>query len=91
MTCLNHKYLYRWASLFFYLLTGKIQFAPLKSRGSEHRSKWILESAKPGGLPAPCSPKTIYLLVEKVNQSYSYTSNYFLHNEPTPWIASMEK
>jgi hypothetical protein len=81
---LYHQHLHRWTSLFFYLLTGEIRFAPLKSQGLEYRSQRILENVMPGGSPAPCSPKTIYLLAKRVNQSCSYISNHFcIMNTPS--------
>jgi hypothetical protein len=54
-----------WRSLFFYLCTGDIQFAPLKSQGVDLRRRYVKEKTT-DGLPAPCSPKGIYSLARAV-------------------------
>ncbi|KAF9790973.1 hypothetical protein BJ322DRAFT_1039080 [Thelephora terrestris] len=50
-----------WKSLFFYLCTDTISFALLKSQGVESRLNYIREKTV-ATAPAPCSPKSIYLL-----------------------------
>jgi len=50
-----------WRSLFFYLCTGTIQFAPLKSQSSDARARYVREQTTPER-PPPCSPKAIYSL-----------------------------
>ncbi|KAF9785407.1 hypothetical protein BJ322DRAFT_1006423 [Thelephora terrestris] len=50
-----------WKSLFFYLCTGAISFAPLKSQGIVSRSDHIRQKTI-AAAPPPCSPKSIYLL-----------------------------
>jgi len=65
-----------WRSLFFYLCTGVIQFAPLKSRGADVRAQYIQEEATPDK-PPPCSPKVIYSLASTVGSHIRirYTSH----------------
>ena len=55
----------RWRSVFFYLYTGQISFAPLRSQGVDSRSRYILENTTAGS-PPPCSPKSIYLIANLV-------------------------
>ncbi|KAF9779143.1 hypothetical protein BJ322DRAFT_442637 [Thelephora terrestris] len=50
-----------WRSLFFYLCTHEISFAPLKSQGIDSRLKYICEKTV-ADAPPPCSPKSIYVL-----------------------------
>ncbi|KAF9779144.1 hypothetical protein BJ322DRAFT_1088746 [Thelephora terrestris] len=50
-----------WRSLFFYLCTDEISFAPLKSQGIDFRSKYICDKTV-ADAPPPCSPKSIYVL-----------------------------
>jgi len=50
-----------WRSLFFYLCTGAIQFAPLQSQGADARARYVREQTIPGRPPS-CSPKAIYSL-----------------------------
>ena len=54
-----------WRSLFFYLCTDTIQFAPLTSQGVFARTKFVQDKKIPG-MPPPCSPKTIYTLATAV-------------------------
>ena len=57
-----------WRSLFFYLYTGVIQFAPLRSQGVNMRTQYIQERTTPDK-PPPCSPKVIYSLAVAVGHS----------------------
>ena len=59
-----------WRSLFFFLCTGTMQFAPLKSQGASARAQYVREQAG-SGMPPPCSPKVIYSLAKAVS-SYPY-------------------
>ncbi|KAF9785398.1 hypothetical protein BJ322DRAFT_1006548 [Thelephora terrestris] len=54
-----------WRSLFFYLYTDSIQFAPLKSQGANARAQYLREQTTPDR-PPPCSPKTIYSIATKL-------------------------
>lgn len=58
-----------WRSLFFYLCTDEISFAPLKSQGGDFRLACIL-GAPPDTAP-PCSPKSIYILAGLVCPFFS--------------------
>lgn len=49
----------------FYLYTGTIEFAPLKSSGRENRDSYIKDHTA-DNRPKPCSPKSIYALADKV-------------------------
>lgn len=53
-----------WRSLFFYLCTDNISFAPLKSQGADLRLDYIKNAS---GTPPPCSPKSIYALARFVS------------------------
>jgi hypothetical protein len=55
-----------WKSLFFYLCTDVIQFAPLKSQGADARARYIQEQTSPDK-PPPCSPKETYSLAVAVS------------------------
>ena len=55
-----------WRSLFFYMCTGIIQFAQLKSQGADVRARHVQEQTMPNK-PPPCSPKVIYSLAEAVS------------------------
>ena len=55
-----------WRSLFFYLCTGAIQFAPLKSQDPDARARYVQEQTIPGRPPS-CSPKAIYSLAAAVS------------------------
>ena len=55
-----------WKSLFFYLCTDTIQFAPLKSQGIHVRAQYVQEETTPGQ-PPPCSPKVICSLATSVS------------------------
>ena len=51
----------------FFLCTGSIKFAPLKSQGSDVRAQNIREEAeREPHTPSPCSPKVIYSLAAAV-------------------------
>ncbi|KAF9785359.1 hypothetical protein BJ322DRAFT_826989 [Thelephora terrestris] len=50
-----------WRSLFFYMCTDIIRFAPLKSQGIDVRARHIQEQTMQDK-PPPCSPKAIYSL-----------------------------
>lgn len=50
-----------WSSLFFYMCTNAIQFAPLTSLGAGARTQYIQDWTTLKN-PPPCSPKTIYSL-----------------------------
>jgi len=53
--------------MFFYLCTGLIKFAPLKSQGSEGRAQYIREEAeREPHAPPPCSPKVVHSLAAAV-------------------------
>ncbi|KAF9645604.1 hypothetical protein BDM02DRAFT_489896 [Thelephora ganbajun] len=54
-----------WRSLFFYLCTDEISFAPLTSQGIDSRLAYILENAS--DTPPPCSPKSVYILASLLN------------------------
>ena len=56
-----------WKSLLFYLCTGTITFAPLRSQGIELRSDYI-RSNTTAAAPPPCSPKSLYVLAGEVGQ-----------------------
>ena len=55
-----------WRSLFFYLCTDSILFAPLKSQGLESRLNYIRENTVEVA-PPPCSPKSVYALSNLVS------------------------
>ncbi|KAJ3486730.1 hypothetical protein NLI96_g4038 [Meripilus lineatus] len=56
-----------WQALVFYILTGVIHFAPLRSQGLEYRMQEITQYAHDHpGLPPLCSPKSMYRLADKV-------------------------
>ena len=55
-----------WRSLFFYLCTDIIQFAPLKSQSVSARARYVQEETTPYQSP-PCSPKSIYSLAAAVS------------------------
>lgn len=57
-----------WKSLFFYLCTGIVTFAPLGSQGIDARLNYIRQNTT-AAAPPPCSPKGIYALAESVRQS----------------------
>lgn len=50
-----------WRAVFFYLYTGSIQFAPLKSSGIEARAQYVRENRKSENPPL-CSPKSVCYL-----------------------------
>jgi len=54
-----------WRSLFFYLCTDEISFAPLTSQGADFRLECVL--GNDSGTPPPCSPKSIYVLAGLLN------------------------
>ena len=54
-----------WKSLFFFLCTGTITFAPLRSQGIEFRSDYIRRNTA-AAAPPPCSPKGLYVLAGEV-------------------------
>ena len=64
--------------MFFFLYTGDIEFAPLKSQGSEAHVFQMNENARPGDPPL-CSPKSICYLAGKVLDLSS--ENNFLRNK----------
>ncbi|KAF9645618.1 hypothetical protein BDM02DRAFT_3271586 [Thelephora ganbajun] len=55
-----------WRSLFFYLCTDVIQFAPLKSQGTDMRAQYVREQTTPDE-PPPCSPRVIYSLASALD------------------------
>jgi len=55
-----------WRSLFFYICTGVVQFAPLLSQGASIRAQYAREQ-KTSGKPPPCSPKAIYSIAATVS------------------------
>ncbi|KAF9645620.1 hypothetical protein BDM02DRAFT_3262815 [Thelephora ganbajun] len=55
-----------WRSLFFYLCTDVIQFAPLKSQGTDVRAQYVREQTTPDR-PPPCSPRVIYSLASALD------------------------
>jgi hypothetical protein len=55
-----------WRSLFFYMCTDIIRFAPLKSQGIDVRARHIQEQTMQDK-PPPCSPKAIYSLATAVS------------------------
>jgi len=63
-----------WRSLFFYLCTDVIRFAPLKSQGADVRAQYVQERTTPD-MPPPCSPKAIYSLAIAVS---SHARVYFV-------------
>jgi len=56
-----------WKSLFFYLCTDDISFAPLKSQGADSRSSYI-HGMRETFVPPPCSPKSIHVLASRVSR-----------------------
>jgi len=58
-----------WRSLFFYLCTDEISFAPLKSQGADFRLAYILGA--PPDMAPPCSPKSIYILAGLVRPFFN--------------------
>ncbi|KAJ3558349.1 hypothetical protein NM688_g973 [Phlebia brevispora] len=56
-----------WHALIYYIYTGQISFAPLRSQGQESRAKALEKHrlANPA-LPALCSPKSVYRLADIV-------------------------
>jgi len=60
-----------WRSLFFYLCTDDISFAPLKSQGEEYRLAYIFGA--PLCSTPPCSPKSIYVLAGLVRSFFGDT------------------
>jgi len=66
-----------WRALFSFLYTGEVNFAPLKSQGSEARIHHISENTNPVGPPL-CSPKSVCYLARKVSDRFS--KDAFLHN-----------
>jgi len=57
-----------WRSLFFYLCTDTISFAPLKSQGVDSRLNGTQEKTI-AATPPPCSPKSAYILASLVSQA----------------------
>ncbi|KAH9943870.1 hypothetical protein B0H21DRAFT_660394, partial [Amylocystis lapponica] len=56
-----------WEALLFYLYTGNITFAPLKSEGDNVRQSFInRRRSKEPNRPAPCSCKSIYRTADEV-------------------------
>ncbi|KAF7789949.1 hypothetical protein EIP86_000897 [Pleurotus ostreatoroseus] len=56
-----------WQALVYYIYTGKIAFAPLRSQGLQTRADSIRKySTAHPGLPTPVSPKSIYRLADIV-------------------------
>ncbi|KAL6308089.1 hypothetical protein BKA93DRAFT_765334, partial [Sparassis latifolia] len=53
-----------WQAFIFYVYTGKIEFAPLKSQGQSGRDASVDERAMLSR-PPRCSPKSMYRLAEK--------------------------
>ncbi|KAF7789951.1 hypothetical protein EIP86_000899 [Pleurotus ostreatoroseus] len=52
-----------WRALVYYIYTGKISFAPLRSKGISSRKNFIRNYHKiRTGLPTPVSPKSVYRL-----------------------------
>ena len=59
--------MHRWEALLFYLYTGTVAFAPLRSRGEKRRREYIESyQRKNPRRPAPCSCKSIYRLACQV-------------------------
>ena len=78
-----------WRSLFFYLYTGTIQFAPLKSQGTDVRARYVQERTIADKSP-PCSPKAIYSLASMAS-SHSHVdciTNHFAHNSTHSLISN---
>lgn len=48
-----------WSALFFYMCTGEIKFAPLRSQGADMRAQYVKEQGTSGKAPS-CSPKAVY-------------------------------
>ncbi|KAI0072281.1 hypothetical protein K474DRAFT_1678790 [Panus rudis PR-1116 ss-1] len=56
-----------WDALVFYILTGRMNFAPLRSEGIESRMVELSQFRHDNPyLPLPCSPKSVYRLADKV-------------------------
>lgn len=67
---------YSWEAILYWLYSGVITFAPLKSNGAEKRAAFINEcrAANPNR-PAPVSCKSVYRIAESVRP--------FLFHPPT--------
>ncbi|KAJ3526498.1 hypothetical protein NM688_g8254 [Phlebia brevispora] len=56
-----------WQALMYYIYTGNITFAPLRSQGLQARKQAIVEyCTRNPDLPVPCSPKSMYRLADIV-------------------------
>ncbi|KAH8078387.1 hypothetical protein BXZ70DRAFT_961562 [Cristinia sonorae] len=56
-----------WRALIFYISTGRVEFAPLRSEGLEKRQEFLSRhSTEHPLLPCPCSPKSMYRLADIV-------------------------
>ena len=85
-----------WRSLVFYLYTGTVEFAPLKSQGADVRARYVQERTTADKSP-PCSPKAIYSLasvvsshshVDCITDHFSHHSAHSLISNPSvilPW------
>lgn len=58
----------RWEALLFYIYTGTIFFAPLRSEGAEERMCAVKQHKHDHPYRPPlCSPKSVYRLADKVS------------------------
>jgi len=63
-----------WTSFVYYIYTGTINFAPLKSRGLEARLQAMAKhTASNPHSPSLCSPKSMYRLADKIGLSFLKT------------------
>lgn len=59
--------MYRFEALLYYLYTGDVEFAPLKSEGEEARKRLIEDyTTRYPFRPRPCSCKSMYRLASQV-------------------------
>lgn len=60
----------RWHALIYYVYTGTINFAPLRSQGVAYRTQQIIEHhEKNPDHPVLCSPKSMYRLADIVSSA----------------------
>ena len=65
----------RWEALLFYVYTGKIAFAPLRSEGAEERTSAMKQHEHDHPHQPPLvSPKSVYRLADKVVPQSERTS-----------------
>ena len=68
----------RWEALLFYVYTGKIAFAPLRSEGTEERMSAIKQHEHDHPHQPPLvSPKSVYRLADKVIPQSACTRRFY--------------